>query len=80
MWLRDLCVYEGYHEQLLAAVEQAVAGQPLLSPAEADDPDISFVAYMGWCAQQPASLRESLAEVWRALPAVWGDHSTPEVS
>jgi hypothetical protein len=52
-WLRDLVVFEGYHEALLAAVEAALAGEPVLSPERACDPDASFRAYLSWCAAQP---------------------------
>jgi hypothetical protein len=59
-WLRDLTVFEGYHESLLAAAERAQKGE--LSPAgpDAADPDISFVAYLDWCSRQPATPRGSL--------------------
>jgi hypothetical protein len=57
-WLRDLAVFDGYHEQLLVAVERALAGRaPTL-----DDPDISFHACMRWCAAQPTSPGESLRQ------------------
>lgn len=49
-WLKDLTVFEGYHEALLAAVDQALRGEPLLGPAEAADPDLSLHAYLEWCA------------------------------
>lgn len=49
-WLRDLAVFDGYHEHLLAAVESAIAGEPILSRAESTDPDLSFRAYLDWCA------------------------------
>ncbi len=62
-WLRDLCVYEGYHEALLVAVEDALASRIALPPREANDPDISFIAYLRWCAQQP----KTLTEIARAL-------------
>jgi hypothetical protein len=54
-WLRDLAVFEGYHESLLAAVERALAGHPILAGEEADDPDVSFAATLRWCARQPAT-------------------------
>lgn len=65
-WLRDLTVYEGYHENLAAAVERAVrAGGPALTAAEAADPDLSFRGYLAWCARQPATPAATL-EAWRA--------------
>jgi len=69
-WLRDLCVYERYHEDLLAAVDAALAGEPLVGPEEADDPDIGFDAYMRWCCAQPLTLTAT----WRA----WRQR-TPEI-
>ena len=61
-WLRDLCVYEGYHEMLLDGVEAFLAGAVELSPADAEDADTSFIAYLDWCSRQPATPRET----WRA--------------
>ncbi len=61
-WLRDLCVYEGYHEALLAAVERAQAGDFGDAEAGANDPDIRFRALLAWAARQPATPRET----WRA--------------
>jgi hypothetical protein len=49
-WLRDLTVFEGYHEALLAAVEKALRDEPLLSENETRDPDISLRAYLSLCA------------------------------
>lgn len=46
-WLRDLCVYERYHENLLAGVRAFAAGE-----LSSDDPDISFTAYLAWCRAQ----------------------------
>ena len=61
-WLRNLCVYEAYHETLLAVVERTLADGFALTPEEAADPDLSFRAYLDWCARQPATPREA----WRA--------------
>lgn len=49
-WLRDLAVFEGYHEALLTAVEKALRGEALLSDAQRNDPDISLRAYLSFCA------------------------------
>lgn len=64
-YLRDLVVYERYHENLLAAVEAFLAGELQVPPAQADDPDIVFSAYLRWCARQPATP----AETWSAFRA-----------
>jgi len=60
-WLRDLVVFDGYHEALLEAVEAAQAGTILADPDEADDPDITFDAYIRWCLSQPPTP----AATWR---------------
>ena len=49
-WLRDLTVFEGYHEALLVAVEAALGGKLELSDADARSPDVSLRAYLAWCA------------------------------
>ena len=64
-WLRDLVVYEGYHEALQAAVERALAGDFSLRAQDPDDPDISFTAFLRWCASQPATLAETLEALRR---------------
>jgi hypothetical protein len=61
-WLRDLCVYEGYHEALLKAVLRAQAGDFGDATSAANDPDIRFRALLAWAARQPATPRET----WRA--------------
>jgi hypothetical protein len=64
-WLRDLAVFDGYHEQLLAAAERALAAGPAMTAGEAGDPDISLRAYLRWCAQQPPTPAATIA-AWRA--------------
>ncbi|MCB9662268.1 MAG: hypothetical protein R3B40_20680 [Polyangiales bacterium] len=59
-WLRDLTVYEHYHENLLAALERAVKGDFPMPAHQVDDPDISFLAYLAWCARQPQTPRATL--------------------
>jgi len=63
-YLRDLCVFTGYHERLLAALDDAIAGRPLVPAAQRDDPDISFAAFVRWCAAQPKTPRATFA-AWR---------------
>ena len=60
---RDLCVYEGYHERLLAAIDDTIAGRPLAP--DSDDPDITFQAFVRWCLAQPETPRGTFA-AWRA--------------
>ena len=58
-WLRDLVVFEGYHEALLTAVETTLRGEPLLTTNDALNPDLSLRAYLDWCASQPSPDRSS---------------------
>ncbi len=64
-WLRDLVVFERYHENLLAAVEHALRDGVRFAPHEADDPDIALRAYLSWCARQPPTWREALPALLR---------------
>ncbi len=63
-WLRDLVVYEGYHERLEAALERALADGVAVSGDGAADPDVAFGAYLRWCASQPPTPSATLA-AWR---------------
>lgn len=63
-WLRDLVVYEGYHERLLAVARRALDEGVELPAEQAEDPDITFEAYLRWCAAQPETLEATL-EAWR---------------
>ena len=65
-WLRDLCVYERYHEHLLEVVEEVLARGSvleLLPKHEAQDPDITLSAYLRWCAAQPEDMG-ALVDSW----------------
>lgn len=64
-WLRDLCVFEGYHENLVQACERALCGDYRLSASEHQNPDISFEAYLAWCSHQPSTLEATLELVAR---------------
>jgi len=63
-WLRDLTVFEGYHESLIAAVDHAIASGTAMTAADARDPDISLGAYLTWCARQPTTPAATL-RAWR---------------
>lgn len=63
-WLRDLVVFEGYHEALLEGVRSALRGESLLMAAGQSDPDLSLRAYLAWCAEQPSTVRGAL-RAWR---------------
>lgn len=60
-WLRDLCVYEQYHETLLHHVDRVV-DEGFAGEDDDDDPDITFPAFLRWCARQP----DTPAATWRA--------------
>ena len=60
-WLRDLVVYERYHENLLAAVESFLDGSFDASPNDRANPDIDFIAYVRFCARQPKTPAATLA-------------------
>ncbi len=63
-WLRDLCVYEGYHDKLLELVDRALAGD--FAPEDTTVPaDTTLGGYLDWCARQP----ETPAETWAAWRA-----------
>lgn len=64
-WLKDLCVYEGYHATLTAAIERTLQGELPLDEAELDDPDISFRAWVRWCCAQPAAPAASIVSLLR---------------
>jgi len=56
--LRDLVVYEGYHERLLTLVDRAIAGDFGPPPESDANPDTTLRAFIQWCAHQPACPRE----------------------
>ena len=63
-WLRDLCVYEQYHEELLKAVERALAGDWLVDPG-LDAIDTGLEGYLNWCATRPDTPGQTWT-AWRA--------------
>ena len=52
-WRRDLCVYENYHESLLAELDRVLGEGFALPDAPARNPDVSLHAWLTWCARQP---------------------------
>lgn len=61
-WLKDLCVYEGYHERLLRILDRCIAGDFGPWDGRPDNPDTTLRAFVRWCARQPATP----GEAWRA--------------
>jgi len=64
-WLRDLTVFEGYHEELLAATERALASGLNLTEQDKGDADISLEGYLRWCVQQPATPQATILAIRR---------------
>ncbi len=63
-WLRDLVVFERYHESLLEAVERALEGSEPVDAATLADPDLTLTGYLRWCAAQPATPEQTWRQ-WR---------------
>lgn len=61
-WRRDLCVYQTYHETLLAELDRVLDEGFVLPDAPARNPDVSLHAWLTWCARQPPTP----IEAWRA--------------
>jgi hypothetical protein len=59
---RSLCVYAGAHEELLAQIDRALRGEFL--GRTRDDPDVSFFAFLRFCARQPAD-PNTTAAAWQ---------------
>lgn len=77
-WLRDLCVFEGYHEALVSALEARGAGEP--AGAAAPCPDTSFFSYLAWCARQPSTPEATLAAALAGRFTVSGGATAQEVA
>ncbi len=61
-YLRDLCVYEGYHEGVLAAVERALRGDFMSADLELAS-DATLEGYVDWLLSQPTGLRAWVEQV-----------------
>jgi hypothetical protein len=59
-WMRDLTVFERYHENLLATAQKVLDEGIQLSDEDRWSADMSFAGYLSWCAQQPATPAETL--------------------
>lgn len=49
---RDVAIFERYHENLIAAIDAFKAGDLHLGDDD-DNPDLTFFAFLSWCARQP---------------------------
>lgn len=56
---RDVAIFERYHENLIAAIDAFEAGELRLGD-DVDNPDLTFFAFLRWCARQPSSAEETL--------------------
>ena len=59
-WLRDLTVFEGYHEKLQTAVHHALNDGVRVTDEEAMNPDVSFYGFLRWCSNQSETPRATL--------------------
>jgi hypothetical protein len=59
-WLRDLVVFERYHEELVRA-ERRRSPARCASRPDASDPDITLEGYLAWCARQPPTAEATWA-------------------
>jgi len=64
-FLRDLTVYEGYHERLLGLVDRALAGDYSPREGEEDHPDRTLRGFIRWCAAQPETPEETFSAFLR---------------
>lgn len=78
-WLRDLTVFEDYHETLLDAAEAALAGDFRLTEAQRRDPDLTLSGLVNWCASSPSTPRETVS-AWRANQFSFLPDDTPTTS
>ncbi len=53
--LKDLTVYEGYHERLLHLIDRAIAGDFEPVPEKTNHPDTTLRGFLHWCAAQPGT-------------------------
>jgi len=67
-WLRDLVVFDGYHEALLAAAQHALVHGPAMTSAQAHDPDLTLIGYLRWCNAQPATIHATLRQLHAEHP------------
>jgi len=57
-FLKDLCVYEGYHDELLEGVRAWLRGDDV--GLDHDDPDATLTGFLQWCSRQPPTLRATV--------------------
>ncbi|MDP3278695.1 MAG: hypothetical protein Q8Q09_26125 [Deltaproteobacteria bacterium] len=83
-WLRELVVYEGYHESLVQTLERANRGEISVESARRDDPDLTLSAYLRWCLAQPASWQETKrawrSGSWALIDQPWAITARPEAT
>ena len=84
-WLRDLCVYEGYHEAVLQRLNTIIETAPRterghirVRALDSNSPDICFYAYLEWCSRQPQTPRATY-RAWREGALVF-DETVPSTT
>lgn len=60
-FLKDLVVYEGYHERLLQLIDRALAGDFAPAVGKENHPDTTVRGFLHWCAAQPKTPEETFA-------------------
>lgn len=59
-FLKDLTVYEGYHERLLGLIERALRDDYAPAADKVDHPDTTLRGFVRWCAAQPETPEKTL--------------------
>ena len=59
-FLKDLTVYEGYHERLLTLIDRALVGDFAPAVGKEDHPDTTLRGFLRWCATQPETPESTL--------------------
>jgi hypothetical protein len=59
-FLKDLTVYEGYHERLLSLVERALRNDYAPAADHVDHPDTTLRGFVRWCAAQEETPEKTL--------------------
>lgn len=54
-FLKDLTVYEGYHERLLQLIDRAMVNDFAPAAEKVDHPDTTLRGFLRWCAAAPDS-------------------------
>lgn len=64
-FLKDLVVYEGYHERLLVLIDRAMAGDFAPAVGKENHPDTTLRGFLRWCAKQPETPEATFQAAFR---------------